>query len=61
MAVIGTAIVVTKVPMFAHDGFWKAAHESRVDFAMLLGLLFLLTVGAGGLSIDGSRAAKSEP
>ena len=59
LAVIGTAIVMTKVPMFAHDGFWKAAHESRVDFAMLLGLVFLLIVGAGGWSLDGRETNKS--
>jgi uncharacterized membrane protein YphA (DoxX/SURF4 family) len=28
------------------------AHEARVDFAMLLGSLFLLIVGAGVWSID---------
>ena len=58
LAVIGTAIVTTKVPMLAHDGFWKMAHESRVDFSMLLGLLFLLIVGAGGLSLDGRTGNK---
>ena len=56
LAVIGTAIVTTKIPMLAHDGFWKMAHESRLDFSMLLGLLFLLIVGAGGLSLDGRAA-----
>jgi uncharacterized membrane protein YphA (DoxX/SURF4 family) len=60
LAVIGTAIVTTKIPMLAHDGFWKMAHESRVDFSMLLGLLFLLIVGAGGLSVDGRAAGKAE-
>ena len=58
LAVIGTAIVTTKIPMLAHDGFWKMAHESRVDFSMLLGLVFLLIVGAGGLSFDGRAADK---
>jgi|ERR1019366_369334 uncharacterized membrane protein YphA (DoxX/SURF4 family) len=56
LAVISTAIVTTKIPMLAHDGFWKMAHESRVDFSMLLGLLFLLIGGAGGLSLDGRKA-----
>lgn len=27
--------------------FWKMAHEARTDYAMLLGSLFLLIVGAG--------------
>jgi putative oxidoreductase len=52
LAVISTAIVTTKLPMLAHDGFWKMAHEARTDYAMLLGLLFLLIVGAGGCSFD---------
>ncbi len=34
-------------------GFWAMAHESRTDLAMLLGLAFLLIVGAGSWSLDG--------
>jgi len=34
-------------------GFWAMAHESRTDIAMLLGLTFLLVVGAGSWSLDG--------
>jgi uncharacterized membrane protein YphA (DoxX/SURF4 family) len=52
LVVIGTAIYTTKIPMLASGGFWKMAHEGRTDFAMLLGLLFLLIVGAGSWSID---------
>lgn len=33
-------------------GFWGFAHEARTDFAMLLGSLFLLLVGAGARSLD---------
>ncbi len=49
---IGVAIATTKVPMLLKEGFWKAAHETRTDYAMLLGLVFLLLVGGGPLSID---------
>ena len=49
---ISVAIVTTKVPMLVHQGFWPAAHEARTDFCMLLGLLFLLFVGAGPISLD---------
>jgi len=57
LAVIGTAIVTTKLPMLAHDGFWKTVHEARTDYAMLLGLLFLLIAGGGGWSADANRRA----
>ena len=39
---IGVAILLTKIPMLAHDGFWKMVHEARTDYCMVLGLLFLL-------------------
>ena len=60
LAVISTAIATTKIPMLLKDGFWKFAHESRTDFAMLLGLLFLLSVGAGRLSLDARLADRPE-
>ena len=42
-------------------GFWSMAHEARTDFAMLLGSIFLLIVGAGPWSLDGeiSRRKRS--
>ena len=46
------AIVTTKIPLLLSKGFWSFAHESRVDYAMLLGSVFLLIAGAGSLSID---------
>ena len=46
------AIATTKVPMLAQSGFWAAAHESRTDNCMLLGLIFLLMVGGGPWSLD---------
>ncbi len=62
---ISTAIVSTKIPMLLGHGFWGFAlaklprygflsmmHEARTDFSMLLGLLFLLIVGAGAWSVD---------
>lgn len=61
------AVLSTKIPMLLGHGFWgfsppKAeqigfwvmAHEARTDFCMLLGGIFLLTVGAGCLSLDAS-------
>jgi uncharacterized membrane protein YphA (DoxX/SURF4 family) len=46
------AISTTKVPMLLNEGFWKMAHEARTDWAMLLGSIFLLLVGAGVWSLD---------
>ena len=46
------AILSTKVPILLGHGFWSMAHESRTDFAMLLGALFLLLVGSGPYALD---------
>ena len=59
------AILSTKIPILLghgfwgfslrtlpYYGFWGMSHESRTDFAMLLGSIFLLIVGAGLWSID---------
>lgn len=53
------AIATTKVPILLKSGLWKMAHEARTDYAMLLGALFLLIVGAGPLSMDGRRAPRA--
>jgi uncharacterized membrane protein YphA (DoxX/SURF4 family) len=52
LAVIGTALVTTKIPILLNKGFWFMAHEGRTDYAMLMGLLFLLIAGAGRWSLD---------
>jgi len=46
------AISPTKIPILIKSGFWAMAHEARVDYAMLLGSIFLLIAGAGAWSID---------
>jgi putative oxidoreductase len=46
------AIATTKIPILLKSGFWAMAHEARVDYAMLLGTVFLLIVGAGRASMD---------
>src|SRR5205085_9317833 len=58
------AILSTKVPTLLGERFWifalprldrygflSMAHEARTDFAMLLGSIFLLLVGAGAWSM----------
>jgi uncharacterized membrane protein YphA (DoxX/SURF4 family) len=52
LAVISVAIATTKLPILFAGNFWGMAHEARTDYSMLLGLLFLLVVGPGPLSID---------
>ncbi len=53
------AILTTKIPILAREGFWAMAHEARTDWSMLLGSAFLLIVGAGPWSLDAwlSRSA----
>lgn len=46
------ALTATKLPMLAAQGFWHTAHESRTDWSMLLGSLYLLRTGAGAWSVD---------
>jgi putative oxidoreductase len=54
------AIATTKLPMLAKSGFWSTVHEARTDACMLLGLLFLLAVGAGRIALD-ARSGDSIP
>ena len=62
---ISVAILSTKIPILLGHGFWtftlarlprygflSMMHEARTDFSMLLGLVFLLIVGAGAWSVD---------
>lgn len=71
IGIMFVAISSTKIPiLLGHDlgpfrvrqlseyGFWSMAHESRTDFAMLLGATFLLIVGAGRWSVDAALARR---
>jgi putative oxidoreductase len=49
------AITTTKIPILQKSGFWAMAHEARVDYAMLLGCIFLLIAGAGTWSLDAGQ------
>ena len=64
------ALISTKLPILLGHGFWRfslsklssygfwsMAHEARTDFAMLLGSILLLMVGAGAWSLDAQLAA----
>ena len=71
---ISVAILSTKIPILLGHGFWRfslsklptygfwsMAHEARVDYAMLLGSIFLLIVGAGAWSIDARLSSRGSP
>ncbi len=73
---MAVAIVSTKIPILLGRnlwrfvapkppyGLWPMLHEARVDFSMVLGLLFLLIVGPGRWSFDsghGRRRSNSVP
>ncbi len=69
---ISVAIATTKIPLFFGTGpepnmmgdkygFWAGLHQGRLDFAMLLGAIFLLIVGAGRWSLDELLARKVAP
>lgn len=49
---ISVALYSTKLVVFAKNGWWSTLHEARTDVSMLLGLIFLLLMGGGTLSID---------
>jgi putative oxidoreductase len=58
LGVISVALYSTKVIPFAKFGFWGTLHEARTDVSMLLGLIFLLLVGAGSWSLDALRSLR---
>jgi len=53
------AIATTKIPMLLRQGFWAAMHEARTDFCMTLGLIAILCLGPGLLSLDARRGRAS--
>jgi uncharacterized membrane protein YphA (DoxX/SURF4 family) len=61
LVIMAVALVTTKWPMLAQEGFWYMAHESRTDWSMTLGALYLLVVGAGAWSIDARLSGPSQP
>jgi putative oxidoreductase len=52
LVVIGTTVAITKIPLFYKQRFWAAVHESRTDLCMLLGLIAVACLGAGGFAVD---------
>ena len=62
------ALAITKLPLLwgsaplypKEGGFWDFFHEGRLEIAMLCGSVFLLIVGAGGLSFDAARMKRTD-
>lgn len=52
LIVMMVAVVTTRLPDFAKNGFWASLHGGRTDWSMALSLLFLLVVVAGPWSLD---------
>lgn len=57
---LGQAFWMFTLPKLPRYGFLSMVHEARADFSMLVGLLFLLIVGAGNWSLDAKIAAAAE-
>jgi putative oxidoreductase len=55
------ALASTKWPILQEEGFWKAAHDARTDWSMLLGSVFLLIAGPGRWSVDRVLRRRPEP
>jgi uncharacterized membrane protein YphA (DoxX/SURF4 family) len=56
---ISVAIASTKIPLLLKSGFWPMEAEARTDYSMLMGLLFLLIVGAGAWSLDARVSSRT--
>lgn len=49
---LGTDWLIFKVRELDRYGFWSFAHETRTDWAMLMGALYVLLAGPGPWSLD---------
>ncbi|MES2575433.1 MAG: DoxX family protein [Bacteroidota bacterium] len=54
------AFTTTKSTIYLEKGFWEFLHESRTDWSMLLGNIFILINGSGLWSIDKISTQKLE-
>jgi putative oxidoreductase len=57
------AMATTKTQLYLDNGFWSMLHDSRTDWAMFLGSIFLFIKGGGRWSLDRSlwKQTKSQP
>lgn len=52
LIIMAVAISMTKIEIGIDEGFWQMMHDSRTDWAMLLGSVFLIVKGGGRYSVD---------
>ena len=52
LTIMLVALTATKTKLLADDGFWSMLHDSRTDWSMLLGAIFLIIKGSGKWSLD---------
>ena len=52
LTIMLVAIATTKAQLLNDNGFWSMLHDSRTDWAMLLGSIFLIIKGGGKWSFD---------
>jgi uncharacterized membrane protein YphA (DoxX/SURF4 family) len=52
LTIMLVAIAATKAQLLTDNGFWFMLHDSRTDWAMLLGSFFLIIKGGGKWSLD---------
>ncbi|MDQ7816435.1 MAG: DoxX family protein [Melioribacteraceae bacterium] len=57
--IMTVAIISTKIPILLNDGFWKMAHDSRTDWAMLIGSIIIMFADKGKLSVEKYLLKKS--
>lgn len=59
LGVIIVALLTTKLNMIGEQGLWLTLHNSRTDWAMLLGTIYLLINGGGAYSYDYSLSVRN--
>ncbi len=52
LVIILTAIAAIKMQILSDKGVWQMLHDSRTDWSMLLGSIFLIIKGGGNWSLD---------
>lgn len=45
-------IIMTRLPILINENFWVMVYISKIDFAMLIGAIYLFIEGSGRWSVD---------